>query len=478
MKGSKSLLTLGLALACAAVSFSLVHAQAQTVTDFANFNGTNGAGSVSLIQATDGNFYGSSGADTFGNVFRVTPSGEITAIYKFCSQKGCADGDGPYWSPVLGSDGNLYGVTQTGGSKAGSKYGSGTFYKMTLSGEITILYNFCSAGPCTDGQYPNGVILASDGNFYGTTYGGGKFNKGEIFQISATGNLKVLYSFCSMANCADGFEPETPPIQASNGDIYGVTHGGDGVVYELTPARTYTVLHHFCSESGCKDGFQTTAVVQGANGNIFGTTVQGGSHNYGTVFEVTSTNQYIVLDSFDYLRGWPFAGLALANDGNLYGTTIGPGGAENGGTIYEVTSAGRYTQLYTFNECSISGYNPTAQLFQGTDGFLYGGTDYGGNDTFDGGCGGYGTIFTLANNFSPLVQTVPVAGPAGTSVLILGNGLTGSTSVTFNGVAAEFTVESDTYIKATVPTGATTGTVSVVTPSAALNSNPQFVVSK
>jgi uncharacterized repeat protein (TIGR03803 family) len=455
-----------------------VCAQAQTYTDLANFNGQNGSGSnVPLIQATDGNFYGASGADTFGNIFQVTPSGKITAIYKFCSQPKCADGENPFWGPILGSDGNLYGVAQTGGSHAGSQYGSGTFYKMTLSGEITILYTFCSAGPCTDGQYPNGIILASDGNFYGTTYGGGQFNKGEIFQISATGNLKVLYSFCSLANCSDGFEPEAPPIQASNGNIYGVTHGGDGVVYELTPAGTYAMLHHFCSESGCKDGGQTTELVEGTNGNIFGTTVQGGSHDHGTVFEVTSTNQYIVLDSFDYLRGSPFAGLALANDGNLYGTTIGPGGVENGGTIYEITPEGRYTQLYTFTECSISGYNPVAPLFQGTDGLLYGTTLYGGNGT-EGGCGGSGTIFTLANNLSPLVETVPVAGPTGKSVIILGNALTGSTSVTFNGVEAKFTVESDTYIKATVPAGATTGTVSVVTPSGTLNSNPQFVVTK
>jgi uncharacterized repeat protein (TIGR03803 family) len=478
MKARKSHFTLGLALGCAAITFGLaVCAQAQTVTDFANFSSTNGSGYPGmLIQATDGNFYGASGADTFGNIFRVTPSGTITAIYKFCSQPKCADGDNPIWGPVLGSDGNLYGVTETGGSKAGSQSGSGTFYKMTLGGEITILHTFCPATPCPDGQYPNGVILGSDGNFYGTTYAGGASNKGTIFQISLTGEVEVLYSFCSVTNCVDGSGPSSPPIQASNGNIYGVTMGGrTEVLYELTPSGTYTVLHVFCSVSGCKDGFQTTSLVQGANGNIFGTTVQGGSHNYGTVFEITSTGQYIVLDNFDYLRGNPFAGLALANDGNLYGTTIGPGTGENGGTIFEVTPEGRYTQLYTFTECSSSGYNPVAPLFQGTDGLLYGTTLYGG---MAGLCNGYGTVFSLSTGVGPLAETVPVAGPVGKHVLILGNGLNGSTSVTFNGVGAEFTVESDTYIKATVPKGATTGTVSVVTPSGALNSNPQFRVTK
>jgi hypothetical protein len=101
-------------------------------------------------------------------------------------------------------------------------------------------------------------------------------------------------------------------------------------------------------------------------------------------------------------------------------------------------------------------------------------TDYGG----DSGDGGSGTIFTLSSGLSPLVETVPVAGAVGKQVLILGNGLTGSTSVTFNGVPASFRVETDTYIKATVPAGATTGTVSVVTPPGTLNSNPQFVVTK
>src|ERR1700683_2468494 len=365
MKGSRSLLTLGLTLACAAITLALaVCAQAQTYTDFANFNGTNGSGSdAPLIQATDGNFYGASGADTFGTIFRVTPSGEITAIYKFCSQPDCADGDDPIWGPVLGSDGNLYGIAEAGGSKAGSKSGSGTFYKMTLDGQITILHTFCPATPCPDGQYPNGIVLGSDGNFYGTTYAGGKSNKGAIFSINSTGQITVLYSFCSLANCADGAGPITPPIQASNGNIYGVTNEGGGVLCELTLAGTYTVLHAFCSVVGCKDGFQASTPVQGANGNVYGTTVEGGSLGHGTVYEVTSTNQYVVLDNFDYIRGAPFAELALANDGNFYGTTIGPGTGENGGTIFEVTPEGRYTQIYTFTESSFCGYEPVFSVF-------------------------------------------------------------------------------------------------------------------
>ena len=135
-----------------------------------------------------------------------------------------------------------------------------------------------------------------------------------------------------------------------------------------------------------------------------------------------------------------------------------------------MTPSGKFTSLYSFS--SSNGYNPAGTLFQGTNGNVYGATEFGAPPC----C--FGTIFRLSNNFSPLVETVPVAGKVGKQIIILGNGLTGTTSVKFNGKAATFTVVSGTEIKATVPSGATTGTVSVVTPTGTLNSNPQFVVTK
>jgi uncharacterized repeat protein (TIGR03803 family) len=482
MKISKSLLTIGFALGCMALTFSLaVCAQAQTVTDLANFNSRNGLDPFRpLVQGTDGNFYGSTfvgGAYKSGNIFRVTPSGEIKSIYSFCGHVTCPDGKIPVAPPIVGSDGNLYGVASSGGSFVGSEFGSGTVYKLTLSGHFTILHTFCTAFPCTDGQGPNGLVLGSDGHFYGTTYRGGQLNGGAFFQISSTGAFQVLHSFCNAAYCAGGL-PVYPPIQASNGDFYGTTQGGGatgaGTVYQLTPAGVYTVLHSFCYGAGC-DGQQPTTIVEDGKGNLFGTTVSGGSNGYGTVYEITSSGQYIVLDSFDFLRGYPFGGLALANDGDFYGTTEGAQERDSTGTLFKITPAGAYTQLYTFGECNVSGYAPNGVLFQATNGILYGTTTYGGNGT-DNGCGGYGTVFSLSSGLSPLVKTVPVAGKVGTQVIILGNNLTGSTSVTFNGVPAEFTVQSDTYIQATVPGNATTGTVSVITPSGTLDSNPQFVV--
>ncbi len=143
--------------------------------------------------------------------------------------------------------------------------------------------------------------------------------------------------------------------------------------------------------------------------------------------------------------------------------------------MFEIPSAGGYKQLSAFEPRSNQGYNPLAALFQATDGNFYGTTAYGG--LLNHGSG-YGTVFKFSSGLNPLVETVPMGGKVGSSTLILGNNLTGATSVTFNGVQAAFTVESDTYIRVTVPAGATTGKVSVVTPAGTLNSNPQFVVTK
>jgi len=469
MKNSKSRFTLGLALACAALTFSLaVRAHAQTLTYFAQFNGTNGTLPYgSLVQATDGNFYGAVEADTYpysDNIFRVTPSGEITSIYNFCSQSHC--GDLQYTTPpILGSDGNLYGV-----SSGGSDYTwSGALYRLTLDGQLTILYTFCPKANCVELEIPNGIIQGSDGNFYGTTYEGGANNSGTIFQVSSTGKFKVLHSFCG--GCADGDAPLALPIQGSDGNFYGtaLSYPDSGVVYKLTPSGTYKAIHTFCIPCFGGGNPVFSGLVQDGKGNLFGTTIYAASsYNSGTVFEITPTNEYKVLHSFAFRGGVaPDTGLTLANDGDLYGVAVNDD-FDSGGSysiIYEVTPTGEFIKLST-------SYNqPNSPLLQGTDGNFYGTAPFVTE-------GSHGTVFKLSNGLSPFVETVPVAGKVGQSVIILGNSLTGSTGVTFNGVAAEFTVESDTYIKAAVPAGATTGRVSVVTQTGTLNSNPQFVVTK
>ena len=466
MKDSRSRFTLGLVTACAACVFSLaVCAQAQTVTAIAAEN------SLGMVQATDGNFYGAGSApgNLDGGIFRMTPTGEISTVYRSCFQPNCTQ-PGP---PILGGDGNLYGVSKFGGNSTGS----GTVYKLTLDGKLTILYTFCPNAGCADGQFPLGLVLGSDGNFYGAAEEGGAGSgvSGTIFRISPTGEFKLLYTFCSLANCADGTGAASPPVQGSDGNFYGVAvfggATGHGVAYRLTSAGAYTVLYNFCSATDCLDGNQPQAVTWSPSGTLLGVTNLGGDRNGGTIFEINLVkNHYRTLHSFD---AWvdgdnPFYPLTLANDRNFYGVV---GDSFAAGYIFEVTPAGVYTSLYNFACCGL-GTNPFGPLLQATSGKLYGEMEYSHHVTNSG------SIFQLLNGISPSVQPVPVAGKVGQSILILGNGLTGTTRVTFNGVAAAFTVESDTYIKARVPVGATTGTVSVATPTGKLNSNPTFRVTK
>jgi len=482
MNKSTSLNTLSLALTCAALTLSFsLRAQAQTVTNFANFDGVNGhlPQGQTIVQATNGRFYGTTvagGAYGMGNLYELTPGGKLSNFYSFCSLANCADGANPGASPILGADGNLHGTTSGGGSDAVYPDGSGTIYKMSLDGVLTTLYTFCPTAPCTDGSTPTGMIQAGDGNLYGSTYFGGSDNAGTIFQLTPTGEFKVLHSFCSVANCADGQSSNFPPTQGNDGNFYGAGYdggSGGGVFYELTAAGAYTVLYDFCSSNSCPTGSLPNPIVQDDKGNFFGTTNEGGSRGFGVAFEFTTVHQYKVLQNFNYATTYNYEGLTLANDGNLYGSTLYAANGTNQGTIIEITPGGATKELYVFNNDSSIGYDPWSPLFQATDGNLYGTTNYGG-----GGKGLYGTVFKLSNGLGPLVKTVPVRGSVGASIIVLGDGLTGSTSVTFNGVEADFTVESDTYIKATVPHGATTGVVSVVTPSGTLNSNPQFVVTK
>lgn len=457
----------------AALAFMLslaVRPQAQTFTTLASFSGGNGEYPLygPLIQATNGNYYGTTnagGKHGGGTIFEVTPAGKLTDIYNFCSQAGCTDGEFPWSSLVLGSDGNFYGTTYLGGS-----YGVGTVFKMTVGGKLSTLYSFCVG--CADGYFPVGLVQASNGNFYGAASSGGANSGGDIFEISSTGKFRVLYSFCSLYNCTDGHNLYSGPMQASNGNLYGTTFNGGaynaGTVYEITLAGLLETLYSFCSP--CADGQQPVGgLTQDSNGNLYGTTWQGGAYNLGTVFRITATGQLTTLHTFDDADGAnPNSAPIQASDGNFYGVATG-GGPSSGGTIYEITSAGVFSALYSF--CIFSGCtgeNPVT-LWQATDGAFIGTTQTGGAD-------GFGSVFSFSIGLGALAETVPVAAKAGASVIILGNNLTGSSSVTFNGTPAAFDVVSDTYITATVPTGASTGTVSVTTPSGVLKSNPTFQV--
>jgi uncharacterized repeat protein (TIGR03803 family) len=449
---------------------------AQTFTTLHSFDGTDGRlSNAGLVQATNGNLYGTTyygGAKDSGEVFEITPSGALTILHSFCSKSGCADGEYTYAVPIQGTDGNFYGTTYLGGSKE-----LGTVFKITPSGTLTTLHTFDG----TDGSQPlAGLVQASDGNFYGTTYMGGSQGNGEIFKITPSGTLTTLHSFCSRTACKDGRNPFAGLVQGTDGNLYGTTLEGGakgfGTVFKVTPNGTLTTLHSFCTQSGCPDGqFPQTGLVQASNGNLYGTTITGGTYGDGTIFEITTSGAFTTLYNVCSQSGCPdgnylYAGLIQATDGNLYGI-MDVGGANGSGTIFKITLSGTLTTLYNF--CSQSGcpdgQYPGGGLVQDTDGSLYG-------TTADGGANGDGTVFSLSVGLGPFVETQPTTAKAGATVKILGTNLTKATSVNFNGKAATFTVVSSSEITTTVPAGATTGEVQVVTPSGTLLSNVSFQI--
>ena len=288
---------------------------------------------------------------------------------------------------------------------------------------LTTLHSF--AGGPTDGGCPNAeLIQATNGKFYGTTEYGGPGYEGTVFKITSAGVLTTLYGFYQ----DDGGWPSGGVVQDAGGNLYGTTFGGGlylyGTVFKLTPSGTLTGLHNFCAQGwpDCADGF------------------------------------------------YPDGGLVQATDGNFYGTTL-DGGANQDGTVFEITAGGTLITLYAFctqANCTDGRY-PHAGLLQATNGNLYG-------TTSNGGAKDSGTVFSLSMGLAPFVETLPTLGRVGSRIIILGTDLTGATGVSFNGTAATYTVASSTKIKTTVPPGATTGLVTVITPTGTLNSNSLFRV--
>lgn len=474
---------------------------AQTYTTLVQFKGPNGEYPGSpLVQGFDGHFYGtttSGGAYNRGELFRISANGKL-GIYSFCSQSNCVDGYEPD-ALVLGPGGLAYGAAGGGGVND-----RGTIFKMTPTGRLTTIYNFCSLTNCADGAGPVGLVLAVDGNFYGTTASGGATNGGTVFRITPVGRLSVLYSFCSQTNCPDGLYPNGGMIQGTDGNFYGTTSDGGvdeecgvnefgcGTVFQITPQGALTTLYRFCSSGypACPDGNTPQGgLVQAVDGSFYGTTYGGVLQTTGgTIFNITSAGVLSTLYTFCSLSGCadgkgPVGELVQGSDGNVYGTTLsgGLGGWRrlgfSLGTIFELISGGTLATLYNF--CSqpycVDGFEPTEGLMQGTDGVLYGSTLSGGGGScgFGGGCG---TVFSLDVGLPPLITFVNPGGTVNQPFGILGQGFTGATAVSLNGTPASFTVKSDTFIEATVPPGATTGYVTVTTPSGTLTSNKPFVV--
>ncbi len=378
-----------LLLLCSAVATTGL--RAQTLTTVVNFDGNHGANPrSSLVQAIDGNFYGTTyygGTANYGTVFKMSPGGTLTTLHSFSN----ADGARPWAGLVQGTDRNFYGVTALGGT-----LGGGTVFKITSSGTLTTLYNFGGSG----GTVPYGTLVqGTDGNFYGTTYQGGTNGHGTIFKITPSGTLTTLYSFAG----SDGAAPWAGLIIGSDGNFYGTTYQGgannDGTVFMMTPAGSLTTLYSFAGTDG---NAPYAPVTQGSDGNLYGTTSLGGAYGNGSVFQITLAGALTTLHSFCAPSGCndgsvPYGGVIQGTDGSFYGTA-GTGGQYSRGVVFKITSDGTFTTLHAFN--GSEGRNPYAGVVQSSSGNLYG-------TTYNGGGNGEGSVFSMSPNPYQFVTVPP-----------------------------------------------------------------------
>ena len=379
---TRHLCTWPIALAIIAVVGSPL-AQAQTLTVLHSFSG-NPDGSTpygGLARDSSGNLYGTTvqgGTSNLGTVFEATSTGTTTVLHNFT---GSPDGSTPYGALAIDSSGNLYGTTIQGGTS-----NLGVVFKVTSSGTETVLHSFTGK---PDGSTPyGGLILDSSGNLYGTTVAGGSSNTGTVFKTTSTGTTTVLHSFTGNP---DGSLPYGSLVIDSPGNLYGTTKQGGssnlGTVFKTTSTGTTTVLHSF---AGNPDGSTPyyDGLVRDSSGNLYGTTTLGGGSNLGTVFKTTSTGTTTVLHSFagNPDGSTPYGGLVVDSSGNLYGTTVN-GGSSNTGTIFKTTSTGTTTVLHSFTG-NPDGSLPYGSLVIDSSGNLYGPTTQGGKSNL-------GTVFKI-----------------------------------------------------------------------------------
>ena len=354
-----------------------------------------------LVQGSDSNFYGttySGGTNDWGTVFRVTTAGSFTNLYFFT---GLYDGGEPAAGLALGNDGNFYGTTYSGGSN-----GVGVVFRITAQGTLSTLWQF--SGGSDGGQPEAGLVQGIDSNFYGTTYSGGTNDNGTVFKITPQGTLSTLWQF---SGGIDGWEPEAGLVQGIDSNFYGTTsYDGTktmGTVFKITSTGTLTPLWQF---TGGTDGaYPYAGLIQGSDGNFYGTAAYGGSGNNGAVFKITSAGTLTPLHSFSGGSGGatPEAGLIQATDGLFYGTTAA-GGSNELGTVFSISSTGSFTNLYLFSGVT-AGSDPLAALIQGIDSNFYG-------TAYSGGTSNAGTVFEFplpsgcSSNFMPQISAIHIVG--------------------------------------------------------------------
>ncbi len=348
-----------------------------------------------------------------GNTSGTGPVAEIP-LYFFGAS--ATDGEGPNGGVIEGRDGAFYGTTYVGGT--GSGYG--TVFRFVPSstgpGTESVLYSFTGSitARSADGAGSSaGLIQACDGNFYGTTvYGGegGTYGGGTVYEVTAQGTEThpPLYQF---GNPGDLSGPGSLLTVGWDGNLYGTTDSGDlsrmGGIYKLTPAGQETVLYTYHNTGSDGLSFGTASLVQGNDGNFYGTTPGGGTYSRGTIYRMRPSGEVTIVHNFTgcdgeavvcnppIVDGWsPVAALIQASDGNFYGTTV-YGGLYGLGSVFQMTPAGDVTVLYSFTGAGDGdGASPT-NLMEGSDGNIYGITANGGTAGIS-----LGTVFRLCRNLA------------------------------------------------------------------------------
>ena len=395
----------------------------------------------SPILGPGGDFYGTTrvgGSTGYGTVYKITPAGGFTTIHTFVG----SDGQYPIAPPVLGTDGNFYGSCSQGGAN-----GDGVIFKMTPAGVVTVLHNFTGA---PDGASPDyGLIQASDGNFYGNTSGGGTFY-GTIFKISSSGSYSVIHTF---NDNPEGADPSSSLIQATDGNLYGVANSGGGLgygtIYAITTSGTFNVVYTFDSTTGSSPA---SPLIQHSDGILYSDTPTGGNlsicdgYGCGVFYSVNLGLKPFV--TFVVSSGKEGTTAQILGQGFNHSTTVSFNGTP--ATIV----AGIATAL---------GVTVPAGATTGSVTVTTGSTTLTSNVPF--------RVTPAILSFSP------PSGPVGTVVTITGTGLLQTSEVAFGGkLATQFTVNSDTQITATVPTGAKTGKIAVETPGGIGESTTNFTV--
>jgi uncharacterized repeat protein (TIGR03803 family) len=455
------------------------HAQYSVLYSFQASGGVDAVSPLGAIaQGEDGSLYSTAqtgGANDWGAVWKITPAGSERLLYSFCSATNCTDGDTPVSGLTLRPNSHFLGTT---GLSDGFN-GPGTIFDVSQAGSLSTLFTFSTN---TNGAAPaTSPILGPDGAFYGVaSSGGASDNCGTVYRLSAA--FAVIHTFDKTHGCGP-----VGLVLGTDGSFYGTTATGgtsnSGVVFKLTYRPGLATLFSVITNVAATNGSPVGSLVEGSDGNFYGVTAgiqKSGTTSFGSVFQVIPSG---VLTTLHELNGttdgaFPTAGLTFASDGNLYGTASGGGAGV--GTLFQSTLTGDFTVLNTFTGEN-SGSNPSNTV-QHTNGLLYGVTSFGGAFSgFGYDCSlnsndGCGVVYSWNGSLPPFVSTVQLMGAVGSTIEILGQGFTSTTTVSFNGTAASATIQSGTSLFATVPTGATTGPVTVTTSTGTLTSNRPFIV--